>query len=86
VVRCESKNGHQRDIICLNEIELCAQDLISIIDLKVKITGELIAFCLWEVIAGPVHLRRNLDISHITILTLYSLIGNFGKSQNKVYP
>ena len=46
MVRCESKNTHQRDIICLNEIELCAQDLITIIDLKVKISDESIAFYL----------------------------------------
>jgi hypothetical protein len=37
VVRCGSKNGHQKDILCLKEIGLCTQNLLTIFGLKVNI-------------------------------------------------
>ena len=44
VVRCGSKNGYQKDIMWLEEIGLCAQNLITILGSMVNISlgeGEL---------------------------------------------
>ena len=38
MVRCGSMNGYQKDT-CLKEIELCAQDMLSILGLIVNING-----------------------------------------------
>ena len=38
VVRCGSMNGYQKDT-CLKEIELCAQNMLSILGLIVNING-----------------------------------------------
>jgi hypothetical protein len=44
VARCGSKRGHENDIMCLNVIELCAQDLLTILGLiaiNIIIEGDL---------------------------------------------
>ena len=39
VVRCGSKNGHQKDL-CLDEIGLCAQKMVTILGLVVNINQD----------------------------------------------
>ena len=40
VVRCGSKNDHQKGIVCLKEIALCAQNLLPILGSIVNVIEE----------------------------------------------
>ena len=39
MVRCGSKNGYQNDMMCLKEIGICAQPMITILNSIVNMIG-----------------------------------------------
>ena len=56
MVRCRSKNGHQKDI-CSKEIGLRAQNLLPILNLEVNIIGRTYV-ALWLTVSGHMTIHR----------------------------